>query len=91
MPERLRGETATFDIKDGEGNVMVEEGRRITARHIRQMEKAGVSTWKSLLNICWAAYLAERSIIDSETGELLFECNTEITEETLEAAAERRC
>ena len=42
VPSRLRGETATFDIKDGEGNVIVEEGRRITQKHIRQLEKAGL-------------------------------------------------
>ncbi len=42
VPSRLRGETATFDIKDADGNVIVEEGRRITARHIRQLEKSGI-------------------------------------------------
>ena len=36
----MRGEIASFDIKDQKGKVIVEEGRRITARHIRQMEKA---------------------------------------------------
>ena len=38
VPERLRGETATFDIKLGR-KVIVEEGRRITAKHVRDMEK----------------------------------------------------
>src|SRR5687768_10771360 len=42
VPSRLRGDVATFDIKDDKGNIIVEEGRRITARHIRQLEKAGV-------------------------------------------------
>src|SRR5690606_973344 len=42
VPSRLRGDVATLNITDKEGNVIVEEGRRITARHIRQMEKAGV-------------------------------------------------
>src|SRR5690606_39864769 len=42
VPSRLRGDVATFDIKDKKGNVIVEEGRRITARHIRLLEKAGV-------------------------------------------------
>src|SRR5690554_5676402 len=40
VPSRLRGDIATFDIKDNDGNVIVEEGRRITARHIKQLEKA---------------------------------------------------
>jgi DNA-directed RNA polymerase subunit beta len=42
VPERLRGDVAAFDIKVGE-EVIVEQGRRITARHIRELEKAGVS------------------------------------------------
>ncbi len=43
VPQRLRGEVASIDIKDGSGKVIVEQGRRITARHINQLEKAGVS------------------------------------------------
>ena len=36
---RLRGETARFDIVGKKKRVIVEEGSRITARHIREMEK----------------------------------------------------
>ncbi len=42
VPERLRGETAIFDII-ANGAVVVENGRRVTARHIRQLEKDGVN------------------------------------------------
>jgi DNA-directed RNA polymerase subunit beta len=42
VPERLRGETATFDII-ANGAVVVETGRRVTARHIRQLEKDGIT------------------------------------------------
>ena len=41
IPERLRGDVASFDIKVGR-KVIVEEGRRITARHIRELEKAEI-------------------------------------------------
>lgn len=41
IPQRLRGEIASFDILvPGTGELIVEQGRRITARHIKQMEKA---------------------------------------------------
>ena len=40
VPDRLRGETAAFDIIDGEGNVVVETGRRISARHTRANRKS---------------------------------------------------
>jgi len=83
VPSRLRGDVATFDIKDKKGKVLVEEGRRVTARHIRQLEKAGIDEMAVP-----AEYLVGRSlakdVIDAETGEVLLECNTEITEEVLE-------
>jgi len=43
IPERLRGEVATFDICGADGKVIAETGRRITARHIRQIEKANLT------------------------------------------------
>ena len=41
VPERLRGETASFDIKIGR-KVIVEKDRRITMRHVRELEQAKV-------------------------------------------------
>ncbi|OOZ38910.1 DNA-directed RNA polymerase subunit beta [Solemya pervernicosa gill symbiont] len=79
VPERLRGETATFDIKV-KGKVLVEAGRRITARHIREMDKAGVTSLEVP-----AEYLLGKAIshdvVDQETGELICKANDEITEE----------
>ncbi len=43
VPERLRGEMAQFDITDNEGKVIVEQGKRINARHVRQMEASGLT------------------------------------------------
>ncbi|TXJ08284.1 MAG: DNA-directed RNA polymerase subunit beta [Acinetobacter sp.] len=43
VPERLRGEMAQFDISDEAGKVIVEQGKRINARHVRQMEAANLS------------------------------------------------
>ena len=42
IPERLRGEIVTFDIKGKKGKVLVESEQRITAWHIREIIKAGV-------------------------------------------------
>lgn len=55
VPERLRGETATFDI-EANGKVYVERGRRITARHIRALEKIKSPKLKSQQNILWAKW-----------------------------------
>jgi DNA-directed RNA polymerase subunit beta len=81
IPERLRGEMSTFDIKH-DGKVIVEEGRRITAKHIRQMNKAGITEIEVPREYLYGKILAH-NIIDDETGELIAEVNTEITEELL--------
>ena len=39
VPERLRGETLDFDLLDKDGNILVEAGRRVTARHTKEIEK----------------------------------------------------
>ena len=81
-PERLRGEIAVFDIKDKKGGVIVEKGRRITARHIRELEKGKVTTLEVTEEYILGLALA-KDVADPKTGELLLECNTEITEENL--------
>ncbi len=84
IPSRLRGETAIFDIKDPKGNVIVEEGRRITARHIRQMEESGVKQLRAPREYLYGKALA-KDIIDQETGEIIAAANAEVTPELLEA------
>ncbi len=80
IPERLRGETASFDIKDNEGNLIVEESRRITARHIRQMQSIGLTELIVPTEYIFGKVLA-RDIVDENTGEVVAECNTPITPE----------
>jgi DNA-directed RNA polymerase subunit beta len=81
-PERLRGEIAAFDIVDRKGGVVVEKGRRITARHIRELEKGKVSSLQVTQEYMLGRALA-KDVADPKTGEMLLECNTEITEENL--------
>jgi len=82
VPDRLRGDTATFDIKLGR-KLIVEEGRRITAKHVQEMKK---STVKKL--IVPAEYLEGKilahDVVDTETGELLAPANEELTAELIE-------
>ncbi|QEA38060.1 DNA-directed RNA polymerase subunit beta [Pistricoccus aurantiacus] len=86
VPSRLRGETATFDIKDADGSEIVAEGRRITQKHIRQMEKSGLERLEVPMDYLYGKTLAKDQI-DPNTGELICECNTEITPELLEKLA----
>ncbi|MEW8522945.1 MAG: DNA-directed RNA polymerase subunit beta [Candidatus Thiodiazotropha endolucinida] len=86
VPERLRGETVSFDIKVS-SKVIVEAGRRITARHIRDLEKAGVKKLDVPRDFVYGKVLAH-NIVDKETGELIAEANTEITDELFERLVE---
>src|SRR5438477_9988851 len=42
VPERLRGEVARFDLLGKDGKVLVQKDKRITVKHIRDMEAAGL-------------------------------------------------
>jgi len=86
VPERLRGETASFDIKV-DGKVIVEEGRRITARHIRQLSQAGVETLEVPLSYLEGKIIGQ-NVVAPETGEIIAEANAEITEELLASLRE---
>ncbi|MDF1797348.1 MAG: DNA-directed RNA polymerase subunit beta [Coxiellaceae bacterium] len=84
VPARLNGELAFNDICDKDGKVIVEEGRRISGRHIRLLEKAKVKNLVVPDTYLIGKVIAE-DIIDQDTGEVLVAANTEISEELLEA------
>jgi DNA-directed RNA polymerase subunit beta len=87
VPERLRGETVNFEVKIGD-EVLVESGRRVTARHIRELQKAGVDRLEVPEEFLIGRTLAH-SQIDTETGEVIAEANAEITEELLALLREK--
>jgi len=87
VPERLRGETAMFDIKLGR-KVIVEEGRRITAKHVQEMEKSRVDHLVVPIQYLEGKVLAH-DIVDTGTGELLAPANTELTLELIEILIEK--
>ena len=86
IANRLRGETAKFDIKSGR-KVVVEEGTRVTPRHIRELEKSGLSDLNVPAEYIEGHVLAH-DVVDIETGEILVPCNTAISGETLEKLRE---
>ena len=88
IPERLKGETAGFDIKVGR-RMIVEKDRRITLRHVRELEKAGVTELDVPVEYLVGKVLAhDIDNVDKETGELLSEplasANDELTAELIE-------
>ncbi|PPU91388.1 DNA-directed RNA polymerase subunit beta [Xanthomonas populi] len=83
VPERLRGETLNFDLADGD-KVIVEAGKRITARHVKQLEAAGVAAL-AVPDDYLVTRILSHDVVDSSTGELLANANDEITEDQLAA------
>ncbi|PSW12136.1 DNA-directed RNA polymerase subunit beta [Photobacterium sanctipauli] len=81
VPERLRGETASFNI-EANGKVYVEQGRRITARHIRQLGKDGVDHIEVPVEYI-VGKIAARDYVNEETGELIAAANQELSLEAL--------
>jgi DNA-directed RNA polymerase subunit beta len=86
VPQRLRGETATFEIRIGE-QVIVEEGRRITARHVRQLEDAGVTKLRVPREYAYGKVLAH-DVVNTETGEILAKANEVLTATSVEKLIE---
>ena len=82
VPERLRGETMSFEIKSPAGDVIVEAGRRITPRHINKMADANMTQLIVPMEYLAGKALA-KDIVDPATGELLYPCNTEVTEDVV--------
>ncbi len=87
VPERLRGETLPFEVKGPRGKVIVEAGRRVTARHIREMEKAAITSFEVPREYVIGKVIAH-DIIDQDTGEVIAEANSEITAELLDQLIE---
>lgn len=82
VPERLRGETATFDII-ANGAVVVETGRRVTARHIRQLEKDAITQIEVPVEYV-VGKVAAKNYAHPQTGEMVVTANQALS---LEAVA----
>ena len=80
MPERLRGTLAIADIAEKTGKMIVEKGRRISQRHIRQMEKVKLTTLEVSEDYLFTQVLA-KTIIDEDTGEVIAEANAVVDAE----------
>jgi len=81
VPERLRGDVTRFDIM-AKGKVIVPRDKRITVKHIREMEQAGLKRIEVPEEFVAGRALAH-DIIDTSTGEVLGRANDELTEATL--------
>nr|MBP8278157.1 DNA-directed RNA polymerase subunit beta [Propionivibrio sp.] len=89
VPERLRGEVARFDFCDASGKVIVAKDKRITAKHIRELDSAGITKIPVPEDFVVGRVVAQ-NIVDKNTGEVLANANDEITEALLAKLVEAR-
>lgn len=85
VPDRLRGEMAQFDIVTPDGKTIVEAGKRINARHVRQMEQAELKRLPVPDEYLYERILA--NTVQLPNGNAI-EANTVLTHEVLVKLAE---
>ena len=78
-PERLRGQELSFDLIDARGKVVVEAGRRVTRRHVRQLSETGAERIDVPSDFVIGRTVA-RDIVDPNGGEVLAEANARVSE-----------
>ena len=82
-PAQLLGWRASRDIRSSDNELIVKEGRKITKASIKQIESAGVKEIPISLEET-IGRVSAHEIVDSKTGEVLVECNQEITTEIID-------
>lgn len=86
IPSRLRGQTLPVDLKI-KSKVVVEANKRITARHVRELEQAKMTSLKVEDDFLIGKVLA-KDVFNQETGEVLVSANTEIDQVIIETLRE---
>ena len=81
VPERMRGEIARFDIT-AKGKLIVAKDKRITAKHVRELETAGITKIAVPEDFLLGRALA-KNVVDTATGEVIANANDEIAETVL--------
>ena len=87
--QKLVGRLAPVDILAKDKSLIIEQGKRITARHIRQIDSNKIKTLELPREALYGLALA-KDYIDESSGEILFNCNSLIDEELLTAMEEAK-
>jgi DNA-directed RNA polymerase subunit beta len=87
-PENLIGQRCTRVVKDDAGKVIVRKDKKFTKAAARKIREAGIE-WiqvaeDDLVRADAVKRVAPIDIVDEETGEVIVECNEEITEAHLD-------
>jgi DNA-directed RNA polymerase subunit beta len=92
-PDNLIGQRCTREVKDDAGNVLVKKDRKFTSAAVRKLREAGME-WiqvgiEDIIRDDSVRRVVPIDIVDERTGEVVVECNEEITERHLEELKNR--
>ncbi len=84
----LLGQRCTRDVKDDDGNTLVRKEKKFTKAAVRKMKAANIE-WiqiglEDLIRTDAVKRVAPEDIVDETTGEVIIECNEEITQAHLD-------
>ena len=93
VPELLVGQRCTRELKDESGQVLVRKDRKFTQAAVRRLVQAGVTelqvAQEDIVREDQVKRVAPIDIVDETTGEVILECNEEITLTHLEELRRR--
>ena len=101
----LKIQTADVDVTDGNGKVIVRAGKKFLKPHIRKLQKAGILVAETrevngrdeevlvgrfpVPSTSILGRISAYDVVDMETGEVVVECNSEITDDIVELLLDR--
>ena len=93
VPSLLEGQRCTREVRDDAGTVLVRKDKKFTKAAVRRIVEAGLE-WiqvgaDDVIRTDAVKRVAPVDIVDESTGEVILECNEEITEAHLEELRSR--
>jgi DNA-directed RNA polymerase subunit beta len=88
VPDLLVGQRCTREVRDDAGHVLVRKDRKFTSAAVRRIQEAGIE-WiqigiEDLIRTDAVKRVAPIDIVDETTGEVIIECNEELTQSHLD-------
>ncbi|PCI03347.1 MAG: DNA-directed RNA polymerase subunit beta [Hyphomicrobiales bacterium] len=88
--DSMKGMKAEADLIDADtGEVVVETGKKLTARTIKQLVENGLKAIKATDEQVYGKYISE-DIVNMKTGEIYMEAGDELDEKTIELLDENK-
>ncbi len=88
-PKLYAGQRANEDWLDEDGKVVVEKNKKFTASVLKKIQEAKIKSFPIKRENVIGRICAQ-DVVDLNTGEVLLECNEELTDAKLDLLAERK-